>query len=326
MDVSRESGVGRRAFLAGLAGAAAAAAQNQPARPPFPVIDTHIHLFDTTRPQGVPYPAKNNAKLYMPALPDRYRKIAQPHGVVGAIEIEASPWIEDNLWVLEVIQKDTIMVGTVGDLEPSKPEFAEYLERYQRNPLFRGIRYGNLWGRDISVEIEKPEFVNGLKLLAQADMVLDTANPRPQLLEVILRVANLVPNLRIVIDHLPQLDPPADAAGRQKYESTLRELAKHPTVYVKVSEVLRRVDNRIPTDLNFYKPRLDLITGIFDENHLLFGSDWPNSDNWLSYDVGFGLVWEYFNAKGRTAAEKYFWKNSVSAYKWVRRDPSQPQP
>jgi len=37
------------------------------------------------------------------------------------------------------------------------------------------------------------------------------------------------------------------------------------------------------------------------------------------------LVREYFMAKGRPAAEKYFWKNSIAAYKWVRRDPSQPQ-
>jgi hypothetical protein len=29
--------------------------------------------------------------------------------------------------------------------------------------------------------------------------------------------------------------------------------------------------------------------------------------------------------KGRPAAEKYFWKNSIAAYKWVKRDPKQPQ-
>ena len=27
----------------------------------------------------------------------------------------------------------------------------------------------------------------------------------------------------------------------------------------------------------------------------------------------------------RAAAEKYFWRNSLAAYKWARRDPSQPQ-
>lgn len=215
-----------------MAGIAAQRLRAQPA--PIPIIDTHIHLFDTTRPQGVPYPNKNDAKLYQPALPERYRKIAQPLGVVGAIEIEASPWIEDNLWVLEVAGKDTIMVGTVGDLEPGKPEFPQYLERYHRNPLFRGIRYGNLWGRDIGVELNKPEFIEGLKLLAEANLVLDTANPRPALIEAMVRVTDKVPNLRIVIDHLPQLE--------------------RPQVYVKVSEVLRRVNGQVDGEPQFSIP------------------------------------------------------------------------
>jgi predicted TIM-barrel fold metal-dependent hydrolase len=216
-------------------------------------------------------------------------------------------------------------VGTVGDLEPGKPEFPEYLERYHRNPLFRGIRYGNLWGRNISVELGKPEFVAGLKLLADAGLVLDTANPRPDLIEAMVRVTDRVPNLRIVIDHLPQLDPPADPTALKQYEANLRELAKRPQVYVKISEVLRRVNGRVPSDLNFYRPRLDQLFGIFGEDHLLFGSDWPNADNWAAYVTGLSVVREYFMGKGRAAAEKYFWKNSVAAYRWIRRDPSQPQ-
>jgi L-fuconolactonase len=280
----------RRAFLSGMT---ALAAQNLIAQPaPIPIIDTHIHLFDTTRPQGVPYPDKNNATLYQPALPERYRKIAQPLGVVGAIEVEASPWIEDNLWVLDIAAKDTIIVGTVGDLEP---------------------------------ELIKPEFVAGLKLLADAGLVLDTANPRPELIDAMVRVADRVPNLRIVIDHLPQLDPPAESAALKQYEANLRELAKRPQVYVKISEVLRRVNGRVPSDLNFYRPRLDQLYDIFGEDHVVFGSDWPNADNWAPYETGLSVVREYFTGKGRAAAEKYFWKNSVAAYKWIRRDPSQPQ-
>ena len=313
----------RRTFLAGMAGIAAQSLNAQPA--PIPIIDTHIHLFDTTRPQGVPYPDKNNATLYKPAFPDRYRKIAQPLGIVGAIEVEASPWIEDNLWVLDVAAKDTIIVGTVGDLEPGKPEFPEYLERYHRNPLFRGIRYGNLWGRNISAELSKPEFIAGLKLLADAGLVLDTANPRPELIEAMVRVSDRVPNLRIVIDHLPQLDPPSESAALKQYDANLRELAKRPQVYVKISEVLRRVNGRVPTDLNFYRPRLDQLYGIFGEDHVLYGSDWPNSDNWVPYEIELSVVREYFTGKGRAAAEKYFWKNSIAAYRWIRRDPSQPQ-
>jgi hypothetical protein len=95
---------------------------------PIPIIDAHIHLFDPTRPQGAPYSGPRPAPGTQPvaAYPDRYRRLAVPLGVVGAIKVEASPWIEDNLWVLEVAQRDPIIVGVVGNLEPDKPEFAEY--------------------------------------------------------------------------------------------------------------------------------------------------------------------------------------------------------
>jgi predicted TIM-barrel fold metal-dependent hydrolase len=285
----------------------------------IPIIDTHIHLFDPTRPQGVPWPEKKDAILYKPALPERYRAVTKGLGIVGAIEVEASPWLEDNQWVLDIAAKDTIIVGTVGDLEPGKPEFRKHLERFHRNPLFRGIRYGNLWNRNLREQLSRPEFISDLKALADAGLELDSANPDPALIEDLVRLTDRVPSLRVVVDHLPQLEPPAESQARSAYESNLRELGKRPQVYVKVSEVLRRVGGRVPTDLDFYRPRLDEIWEIFGQDRLLYGSDWPNSDRWGTYPQILSIVREYFRAKSQGVAEKFFWKNSVAAYRWVKR-------
>jgi len=57
-------------------------------------------------------------------------------------------------------------------------------------------------------EVDNPTFVSDLKALADADLVMDTANPSVPLLEGVVRVSDKVPNLRIVIDHLPQIGPP----------------------------------------------------------------------------------------------------------------------
>lgn len=287
------------------------------AQPPIPIIDTHIHLFDTTRRGGVPWPPRDNAVLYKPALPPRYRAIAEPLGIVGAIEVEASPLVEDNQWVLDVAAKDSILVGTVGHLEPAEPAFASQLDRFRRNPLFRGIRYGNLWGRDLAVEMRKPAFVEGIRALAAAGLILDTANPTPQLMSAVVALTERVPTLRVVLDHLPQMDPRPAAEA-------LHELARRPQVYVKVSSVLRRVDGRVPEDLAFYRDRLDHLYDLFGEDRLVYGSDWPNSDNWAPYPAVLSVVREYFTAKGRAIAEKYFWRNSLTAYRWVKRSPRQP--
>jgi L-fuconolactonase len=289
-----------------------------------PIIDTHIHLFDPGRPQGVPWPEKDNQILYRPALPDRYRKVTQGLGIVGAIEVEASPWLEDNQWVLDVAAKDTIIVGTIGDLEPGKPKFRDNLERFHRNPLFRGIRYGNLWGRDLRADLAKTEFISDLKALANDGLVLDTANQTPALIADVVRLTDQVSNLRVIIDHLPQMDPPTDAATRRTLETNLRELGKRPQIYVKVSEVLRRVGGKVPDHVDFYRDRLDQLWDIFGQDHLLYGSDWPNSDLWGTYPQVLKIVREYFTAKGTAAAEKCFWKNSVAAYHWTKRNASQP--
>ena len=99
-----------------------------------------------------------------------------------------------------------LFVGVVGSLEPDKPEFAEYLTRFAR------IRCGavsvmpasGIW--KAPKQVLKPGIVDGLKLLANADLVLDMANPSLPLLQGALMVTYAVPDLRVVMDHLPSLD------------------------------------------------------------------------------------------------------------------------
>jgi len=292
----------------------------------IPIIDTHIHLFDPSRAQGVPWPDKNDKILYRPALPDRYRGVTKGLGIVGAIEVECSPWLEDNQWVLDIAARDTIIVGTVGDLEPGKPDFRKHLERFHHNPLFRGIRYGNLWGRNLAEEMSGVAFLSDLKALAELGLGLDTATPDAPLISALLRLTDKIPDLRVVIDHLPQIDPPTEMTARRQRLADLRDLATRPQVFIKVSEVLRRVSGQVHYDLDFYRSRLDELWGIFGQERLMYGSDWPNSDQWGSYPQVLSVVREYFAGKGTAVADKFFWKNSILAYHWIRREGRQPPP
>jgi predicted TIM-barrel fold metal-dependent hydrolase len=327
----------RRHFLSGAAALAAspAHAANGPASvADIPIIDCHIHLFDGTRPQGAPYKG-GRAFPGGVASPAMYAKIARPLGIVGVIEVDASPWLEDNLWVLETIQPEPIMVGTIGNLRPEKPEFAEYLERFAKNPLFRGIRYGNLWSYDMPGQVANRVFIEGLKLMAQHDLVLETANQNVALLEAAVRVNDKVPELRIVLDHLPALDPTPETQG--PYDAVLKEISQRKNIWTKLSEIVHplRTGPRpapgatppppvIEPGLAPHRARLDMLMGYFGEDRVLFGSDWPNAVGVSEVPDTVALVREYFAGKSRQAAEKYFWKNSIAAYKWVKRSPDQP--
>ena len=311
------------------AGATEAAAQKSS----IPIIDTHVHLYDPTRPQGIPWPNKDQpASIYRRFLPGDYAKIAEPHGVVGAIETECSPWIEDNYWVMDVSKNEPIMVGEVGDLLLGHPDYREHLERLHKNPLYVGIRVSNLWGRNVEELLKKPQVWDDLKALADAGLSMDFGGG-PEQVRQLLQITDRIPNLRVVINHLPGARVPEDSAVRANWQKNTQELAKRPHIYVKFSEIFQRVDERghrvatggrIPKDLAFYKPRLDEIYETFGPDRLMFASDWTNSEPMSSFGELVALDLEYFTPKGREVMEKVFWKNSLSAYRWKKRRPNQP--
>jgi L-fuconolactonase len=319
------SRVDRRTFLKGvgalgvLGAAGGAVARQEPAA--IPIIDSHIHLFDAGRPQGAPYKGPKEFTAHI-SLPGPYRALAAPLGIVGAVAVEASSWVEDNLWLLEAAQTDDIMVGVVGRLQPDKPEFAEYLERYHRNPLYRGIRININARSNLSELLENPAVVDNLRLLAQADLVLDTANPSMDLLHTVVRVNDKVPELRVVVDHLPVMDPAPDETAA--YAAVLEEIRGRPNIFVKLSEILHRVNGSVALDLASHRERLDYLLGVFGEDRVLFGSDYPNSVGTAKIEEVVSLVKQYFASRPRPVAEKYFWRNSLRCYKWVKRAANQP--
>jgi L-fuconolactonase len=292
--------------------------------PPIPVIDTHVHLFDPIRPGGVPWPEPSDKVLYKPALPGRYEHISRSFGVVGAIAIEASPLAKDNDWLLEVAKQNPLIVGIIGDLVPGSPEFASELERLHKNPLFLGLRYGNLWNRNLVEDINRPGFKEGLELLSQAGLVFESANPNPALIGALVNIAERIPDLTIVIDHLPHATPPASTAEKAAYTQSLRALGSAPKVFVKLSEIPLEIDGHVQAGLAPYKETLDELWNIFGEDKTLFGSDWPNSDHLLPYAETVSILKNYASGKSRAAQEKLFWRNSIHAYRWRPRLPNQP--
>jgi predicted TIM-barrel fold metal-dependent hydrolase len=313
----------REVFRLGFGCAAASIVASAKSEKKPPVLDAHIHLFDPTREGGVPWPEKTDAAIYKPTLPHRYEQITCSLGVVGAIAVEASPLESDNDWTLRQAADNPIIVGFVGNLIPGTASYAGQLERLRANPLFLGIRYGNLWDRDLFLDWKKPGFMADLARLASAGLVLETANPNARLVEAILAISQQLPELKIVIDHLPAAPIPVEKEPKQEYLAHLRALARNPRVFIKLSEVPVRVGNTVPMKVAFYKERLDAIWDAFGEDHILFGSDWPNSDHLAGYEETLTLVRDYVGTKGPVALEKYFWKNSIAAYGWRPRRPDQ---
>jgi len=306
----------RRAFLAGTAASVATPALPAEA---MPVIDTHVHLFDPRRPQGVPYSGPKGQPPQL-ALPENYRLQIAGTGIVGAVVVEASPWVEDNLWILERANADPLFVGVVGNLDPSKPEFGELLNRFSKDPLWRGIRYARVWQMEDGKQSLRPGMAEGLKILAQAGQTLDMANPSFDLLRGALLAMDAVPDLRVVMDHMPSLDPTPET--QMLYNSLIAELAQHPNFFLKLSQVIHKDDKGVTVTAPH--ARLDQLMTAFGEDRVMFGGDWPNSVGTATIVQALALMRDYFAARPRLQAEKYFWRNSQHIYRWRKRDSAQP--
>jgi len=351
--MSRETdGVNRRTFLSrALASATLAGApfellaQSTPVAPPevptagrpqgtdkfgpsvdgIQIIDAHIHLFDGRRTQGTGYmgSAAYRAQSQI-SLPDLYAPLARPSGIVGAIIVESSVRVEDNQWYLEVAEADRFMVGVSGRLDPYNAQFGEYLSRFQKNPLYRAIRASRFYtNTDGKVTLDAVA-VENLKLLAQADLAQDTANPSMALMTANVMLADAIPGLRIIMDHLPSFDPTPD--GRAAYEAVVKEMAARPNIFVKLTEVYHpRLDTKeVVGDYMPLRERLEYLYSMFGEDRVMFGTDYPNSYGVATISEQVGLMKRFFSTKPRAQAEKYFWGNAARVYKYVKRAADQP--
>ena len=138
------------------------------------------------------------------------------------------------------------------------------------------------------------------------------------MLAVVDRLASRLPKLRVVINHLSNVridgnEPPA------AWLDGLKAASRHEQVFLKVSGY---VDNgrlngaKSPTATSFYMPVLKAAWDSFGEDRLIFGSNWPVSDNAGTYSLIIQIATDFFRDKSLEAKMKFFAGNAQKAYRW----------
>jgi L-fuconolactonase len=82
---------------------------------------------------------------------------------------------------------------------------------------------------------------------------------------------------------------------------------------------VRKVDGKVPDDMEFYRNALDELWEVFGEDRVVYASNWPVCERIAPYATVLKVVREYFDAKSAAVSEKYFRTNSMTAYKWRAR-------
>lgn len=286
------------------------------------IIDTHTHFYNPSRPEGVPWPNPNDEVLYRTVMPDDYKALAVPEGVTGTVVVEASKWVEDNQWILDLAADEPFIVGFVGHLEPDDAHFARDLARFSANPLFRGIRIGSGHLRAIGDKT----VLGNLEKLAEKNLTLDLLIG-PELLSAIPALVEHTPAMRVVINHIAGVrvdGNPPDAA----WVDAINEVARYPNIYCKVSGLAEHTGQiPAPSDPGYYAPTIDVLWDAFGEARLIYGSNWPVSERFASYATVQQIVNAYFSEKearlqtapaedaGASVTAKFFAQNAKTAYR-----------
>jgi len=288
---------------------------------PRPIVDTHIHFYQPSRPGGVPWPPPPPASdplLYRDVLPPEYKALAAVNGILASGVVEASPLIEDNQWILDLLGHDAFFPFFVGQLEIGSPEFASDLERFSHDRRFVGIR-GFLWSPP-AITLDAAQ-LRDLRDLASRGMTLDivsrgTTNPKPR----VEALCTTVPNLRIIIDHLAGAQ---GAVPTVEWELGMRRLADLcPNLYIKFSSFYDMYvvgdGNHVwsaPTDLAAYKANFDVLMSAFGADRLIWGSNWPVSALGGTFSGQIALAEEYLAPFGHVVRDKVMFRNALLFYR-----------
>ena len=283
-----------------------------------PIVETHIHFWQVSRPGGVPWPTPAEGPIFRDVLPPEYSAIARANGVVTAGIVEASGIVEDNQWILDLVRHDRFYSFFVGNLEIGAPTFARDLARFARDPRFVGIR-GFLTGPAEGITLSAAQLDN-LRDLARRGMTLDiisrgTKNPKDQ----VHALCTAVPDLRIIIDHLggAKGPPPVDPT----WELEIRRVADVcPNLYMKFSSFYDMyapgdVVFPSPTDLAAYKAHFDVLMTAFGPKRLIWGSNWPVITLHGTFEAQIAIAEEYLAPFGTAVRDKVMFRNALAFYR-----------
>ena len=241
--------------------------------PAFPIIDTHVHLWDPGRiPLRWGHKAPSINTPHLIAEYDAARaEVAIEALVFLECDVEAGRHVDEAAMVTAIAAGEPRLQAIVAHAPLEKGEaVAEDLELLARFPLVRGVRRLLQDEPDIQAVLND-DFIAGLNLLPRNNLHFEICIFHHQLGAIVDLVRRL-PNVTFMLDHIAK--PPIKAGGLEPWRTRIAELAALPNLMCKMSGLITEADHSTwrPEQL---RPYIDHVVDTFGFDRLVFGSDWP---------------------------------------------------
>ena len=240
------------------------------------LIDTHVHTWNFDRA------AYDWLKGDTSILNRNYNisELATERAEAGVTEgvlVQAANNFEDTDWMLEVAEHSEWITGVVGWLplmDPAETDKA-LVERYLKNHYFKGVRH-LIHDEPDPRWLLQEKVIESLKILAHYGLTYDLVGVLPVHIETALKVAEKVPGLNMVFDHLNQ--PPISVREMHgAWSALMTTAAKHPRFYAKISGLGTTAGNPQGWTSGDIKPYVAFVLEKFGVERCFCGGDWPVS-------------------------------------------------
>jgi L-fuconolactonase len=238
------------------------------------IIDTHMHLWN---PEHFRLSwTDGDALLNQAYTIDVYREqtATVPIDAMVFVECAVEPqygFLEAQ-WVIECAKKEPRIQGVVAacPVEHGRRARAYVEALVALGPLIKGVRRSVQDEQDINFCLQT-EFVQGVQLLSNYKLSFDLCIRHWQL-PAATALVHRCPDTQFILDHLGK--PDVKAHILEPWRTQIRELAALPNVACKISGLVTEADPA-SWEIDDLIPYVQHVLGVFGEERVVFGGDWP---------------------------------------------------
>jgi L-fuconolactonase len=232
-------------------------------------IDSHHHFWNYD-PVTYDWIDDSMRAIQRDFLPEDLLAEIASVGVDGVVSVQARQSLEETQWLLDFADKNEFIKGVVGWVNLLSPDISADLERFAENPKFKAVRHV-IQGEPDENFILQGDFNRGIRELVSFSLVYDILILERHLPQTI-QFVDAHPNQIFVLDHIAK--PPIREGHFEPWNQKIRELAKRPNVYCKVSGMATEADFTNWSEAQL-QPYFDTVLEAFGAQRLMYGSDWP---------------------------------------------------
>jgi len=244
--------------------------------PEFPIIDSHVHLYDIDRlSYGWLANVPKINRTHTLADFDAARGAVQVDGLVFAeVAVDPGLHLREAAFVQDLADADPRLCGMVAHAPVEKgAAVADDLALLQTFATLRGIRRLIETERDPGICLQ-PRFVEGVRTVGRHGLTFDICI-KHFAMAYALELVRRCPDVQFVLDHMGK---PAIKHGlREPWWRQILELAALPNVVVKLSGVITEADHAAWREADVV-PYVAHVIEAFGFDRVMYGSDWTVSD------------------------------------------------